>query len=52
MPALFVHPCNTADAMMDLSKATTLTSENYLRIWLGMVGERVGLCLPLASDIS
>ncbi|RAL08684.1 ATG3/ATG10 family protein [Aspergillus homomorphus CBS 101889] len=45
-PAFFVHPCNTADAMRQLAGHRHVTPETYLIIWLGLVGNRLGLQLP------
>ncbi|KAB8230666.1 autophagy-related protein Atg10 [Aspergillus alliaceus] len=45
-PTFFVHPCNTADAMMQIAGKQRLTPEAYFIIWLGMVGNHVGLHLP------
>ncbi|KAH1297499.1 hypothetical protein KXX11_007366 [Aspergillus fumigatus] len=46
VPAFFVHPCNTADAMMRIAGWRKITAETYLLIWLGLVGNCVGLRLP------
>ncbi|KAE8350175.1 autophagy-related protein Atg10 [Aspergillus coremiiformis] len=45
-PAFFVHPCNTADAMRQIASQKRVTPEEYLVIWLGMVGNRLSLNLP------
>lgn len=41
-PSFFVHPCLLGDAMsrFDCSK------DNYLTMWLGLVGGCVGLWVP------
>ncbi|KAI9704368.1 MAG: hypothetical protein M1836_007231 [Candelina mexicana] len=49
MPAFHVHPCNTAAAMEDLGGAQGISLQNYLQIWIGLVGGHVGLSLPLSS---
>ncbi|KAK9561972.1 hypothetical protein V6Z88_003507 [Aspergillus fumigatus] len=36
VPAFFVHPCNTADAMMRIAGWRKITAETYLLIWLGL----------------
>ncbi|KAL3470668.1 hypothetical protein BJX99DRAFT_239051 [Aspergillus californicus] len=46
IPAFFVHPCNTADAMRDIASGHSLSPEAYLIIWLGLVGNCVRLQLP------
>lgn len=42
VPSFFVHPCFLGDAMsgFDCSK------DNYLMVWLGLVGACVGLWVP------
>jgi ubiquitin-like-conjugating enzyme ATG10 len=42
VPSFFVHPCLLGEAMgkFDCSK------ENYLMVWLGLVGGCVGLWVP------
>ena len=42
VPSFFVHPCLLGDAMskFDCSK------DNYLMVWLGLVGGCVGLWVP------
>ncbi|KAJ5672403.1 Autophagy-related protein 3 [Penicillium longicatenatum] len=42
-PAFFVHPCNTADAMAQVTDARSATAGTYLLIWLGLVGHCVNL---------
>lgn len=46
VPAFFVHPCNTAEAMQDIIGGRSISVEAYLQIWLGLVGGCVGLALP------
>ncbi|KAJ5184597.1 hypothetical protein N7491_007532 [Penicillium cf. griseofulvum] len=45
-PAFFVHPCNTADAMVNIADAQSVTPGSYLLIWLGLVGHCVNLHVP------
>ncbi|KAI0405023.1 hypothetical protein F4802DRAFT_211168 [Xylaria palmicola] len=42
VPTFFVHPCLLGDAMTDLNCA----KEDYLAVWLGLVGGCVGLWVP------
>jgi ubiquitin-like-conjugating enzyme ATG10 len=42
VPAFFVHPCLTKEAMEEFS----CQKEEYLMVWLGLVGPVVGLWLP------
>lgn len=48
LPAYFVHPCRTADAMADVvGRATVPRPTEYLLLWLGLVGASVGLHVPI-----
>ncbi|KAG9236327.1 hypothetical protein BJ875DRAFT_234692 [Amylocarpus encephaloides] len=42
LPAFFIHPCQTKEAMEDLD----CTLDEYLMVWLGLVGGCVGLWVP------
>lgn len=46
LPYFFIHPCNTASAMRELAKTVPISKENYLALWLGLVGPAVGLYIP------
>lgn len=46
IPAYFVHPCNTAKAMRDIVGDRNVGPEEYLLIWLGLVGNCVNLSIP------
>ncbi|KAJ6136002.1 hypothetical protein N7512_001162, partial [Penicillium capsulatum] len=46
VPAFFVHPCNTADAMAQIAGAHCVSPDTYLLIWLGLVGHGVNLHVP------
>ncbi|KAE8147034.1 autophagy-related protein Atg10 [Aspergillus avenaceus] len=46
IPAFFVHPCNTADAMKQIANPQHITPELYLIMWIGIVGSRLSLHLP------
>ncbi|RKF57097.1 hypothetical protein GcM3_190012 [Golovinomyces cichoracearum] len=41
-PAFFIHPCQTKEAM----EGFDCHLENYLMVWIGIVGGTVGLWLP------
>nr|POE63213.1 ubiquitin-like-conjugating enzyme atg10 [Quercus suber] len=43
VPAYFVHPCRTADAMSAVVRERNVTPEEYLLAWTGIVGACVGL---------
>ena len=51
-PSFFIHPCNTAEAMLNLSRDTDILAENYLQAWLGLVGPAVGLHLPVVEGVA
>ncbi|KAI4717008.1 hypothetical protein E4T48_06810 [Aureobasidium sp. EXF-10727] len=42
MPAYFVHPCRTADTMC-ATTSEDMRVQNYMLLWLGIVGASVGL---------
>ncbi|OQU94748.1 Autophagocytosi associated protein, active-site domain-containing protein [Cladophialophora immunda] len=44
-PAFFLHPCNTQGALSAL-KPMSLSPEEYLILWLGLIGSAVGLHVP------
>lgn len=46
IPAYFIHPCNTATAMRDIAGDRVVEPETYLLVWLGLVGNCIGLNLP------
>ncbi|KAF2708561.1 hypothetical protein K504DRAFT_432890 [Pleomassaria siparia CBS 279.74] len=47
-PVFFIHPCQTA-SVLEASKAIdTLTSIDYLVLWIGAMGKCVGLDIPVA----
>lgn len=46
LPAYFVHPCNTAQAMRDVCDLKTISPLEYLLKWIGLVGGGVGLSVP------
>jgi ubiquitin-like-conjugating enzyme ATG10 len=52
MPAYFVHPCQTQDALAPLledhsQKARSEPELEYLLLWFGVVGAGVGLSVPV-----
>jgi hypothetical protein len=49
-PSFFLHPCNTAEAMLNLACGLNITRRNYLQAWLGLVGPAVAFHLPLIDD--
>lgn len=45
-PASMVHPCSTPEAMRDVAGGQVVTIDTYLFLWLGLVGNPVGLSVP------
>lgn len=54
VPAYFVHPCRTAEAMGDIVRGQSIEPARYLMLWVGMIGSSVGLHVPttLVSGIT
>ncbi|KAI4744595.1 hypothetical protein E4T50_05039 [Aureobasidium sp. EXF-12298] len=48
MPAYFVHPCSTADTMC-ATKSGDIHVQDYMLLWLGIVGASVGLHVSSAD---
>jgi len=49
LPAYFVHPCRTQDAMIAVGDDSNHCSAiSYLTRWIGLVGSSVGLYVPIA----
>ena len=48
LPCPWVHPCNTAEAMREIisSMKRQVSPQEYLMIWIGLVGNTVGLTVP------
>ncbi|TGO08998.1 hypothetical protein BTUL_0183g00140 [Botrytis tulipae] len=42
VPAFFIHPCQTKEAMENFD----CPADNYLMVWLGLIGGCVGLWMP------
>lgn len=47
MTAFFVHPCRTAEAMREITGDAETTPEKYLMLWMGLIGQSVGLTVPM-----
>ncbi|KAI5283820.1 hypothetical protein KEM54_001814 [Ascosphaera aggregata] len=45
-PASMVHPCNTPEALIDVAAGQPVSTVTYLFLWLGLVGNAVGLTVP------
>lgn len=49
LPAYFVHPCRTGEAMVAvIAGRQGIRPEDYLLLWAGLVGPSVGLSVPVA----
>ncbi|KAF7513730.1 hypothetical protein GJ744_007781 [Endocarpon pusillum] len=47
LPAFFIHPCNTAEALYEICQQRSCrTALDYLVIWLGLVGPSFNLYIP------
>lgn len=52
IPAYFVHPCRTQEALTPFlgetqSRATDRKALEYLMLWFGVIGASVGLSVPV-----
>lgn len=47
VPAYFVHPCRTQEAMEPLLNGQKVKPEHYLLLWLGLIAGSVGLNVPI-----
>lgn len=47
LPAYFVHPCRTQEAMLAVTDGREVSPEKYLVLWLGVIGSSVSLSLPV-----
>ncbi|KZM21125.1 uncharacterized protein EKO05_0008102 [Ascochyta rabiei] len=47
-PAFFVHPCRTAQVIEASASGRDLTAYGYLVLWMGALGQCVGLNVPMA----
>ncbi|KAK3940051.1 hypothetical protein QBC46DRAFT_386190 [Diplogelasinospora grovesii] len=45
VPSFFIHPCLLGEAMANFPRGS-VTKEDYLMVWLGLVGGCVGLWVP------
>lgn len=54
LPAYFVHPCRTSEAMAAITDGTDVKPIQYLLIWIGLIGSSAGLVIPrkLAQKIN
>ncbi|QDS72576.1 hypothetical protein FKW77_000907 [Venturia effusa] len=46
IPAFFIHPCRTADAMREVAGSRAISSKEYMMLWMGIIGGSVGLNAP------
>jgi ubiquitin-like-conjugating enzyme ATG10 len=44
--AYFVHPCRTAEALEAVTGHECVSPQRYLLLWIGLVGQSVGLDIP------
>jgi len=50
--AYFVHPCRTAEAMGAINGEVGLKPEQYLVRWIGLIGQSVGLNIPVELAVT
>ena len=46
LPAFFIHPCNTAEALREVGLHKDVGPEEYILLWLGLIGTGVNLHVP------
>ncbi|ETN38327.1 uncharacterized protein HMPREF1541_06362 [Cyphellophora europaea CBS 101466] len=46
IPAYFVHPCRTHEALRGVDDGQNLPAEEYLLVWFGIIAAAVGLYVP------
>ena len=46
LPAFFIHPCNTAEALQEVGLHEDVGPEEYLLLWLGLIGTGMNLHVP------
>ncbi|KAL1304991.1 hypothetical protein AAFC00_003895 [Neodothiora populina] len=46
LPAYFVHPCRTAEAIRSSSASSQMDPLAYMMLWFGVIGSSVGLSVP------
>jgi len=51
VPVFLVHPCQTAAALQEAADGRRITTQEYLRLWLGVIGISVGLHEPLSAKL-
>lgn len=49
VPSFFVHPCQTAEALENAAGEQEILIQNYLQLWLGIIGNSVGLQAPMPA---
>ena len=45
--AYLVHPCRTVEAMKAVTGNECMSPQKYLLVWIGLVGQSVGLDVPI-----
>ena len=51
LPTLCLHPCNTSKAMSAIAHRDDISVEEYMLLWLGIVGHCVSLNVPMNADL-
>jgi len=47
LPSYFVHPCRSQEAMANVTTGRPVRPDEYMLLWLGLIGQSVGLNAPL-----
>lgn len=46
LSAFFIHPCNTAEALIAIDHGNFCSPEAYLLIWISLLGPSINLYMP------
>lgn len=49
LPAFFIHPCQTPEALENAGGERPVLIQDYLQLWLGIIGNSVGLQAPIPA---
>ena len=51
LPSFFIHPCQTAASLQEAADGRRITTQEYLRLWLGVIGISVGLHESISAEV-
>jgi ubiquitin-like-conjugating enzyme ATG10 len=52
LPSFFIHPCQTPEALENAAEERPVLIQDYLQLWLGIIGNSVGLQAPIPAATS